>query len=126
MGWSKRKMGSYQQPKDEATIRKIAEFLFGKADGESDNQFLDRRTDVSGREMFRALTFYRIIEEKFHSKAAGQIASILERLSISKIRLGRAEGVTAIQGQFPKVETIAIGTSELMKKQQQERGESSF
>jgi len=112
--------------RDEATVRKIADYLFGKATKESDNQFLDRRTDVSGREMFRALTFYRIIEEKFHSKAAGQIASILERLSISKTRLGRAEGVQSIMGQFPKVETISIGTSELLLSQQKREGESTF
>jgi len=107
----------FKDKRDQGTVRNIADFLFGKAKNETDNQYLDRRTDISGREMFRALTLYRVIEETFNSEAAGAIGSVLERLSISKTRLGRSEGVTSIMGQFPKVETISVGVSDLLKKE---------
>ncbi len=114
-------MSYKKNPRDQGTIRHIADFLFGKNKGESENQYLDRRTDISGREMFRALTLYRFIEEVFNSEASGQIGSVLERLSISKTRLGRSEGVHSIMGQFPKTETLTIGVSELLKKEMENK-----
>lgn len=98
------------------TVEKVADFLFGKAKGETDSQFLDRRTDVSGKEMFKALTYYRILEERFKCETAGAVADILERLSISVERKGRLEGVNVLLQQFPKQETLLKGFSELMKR----------
>jgi len=109
---------SYRDSKkiDQGTVRKIAEYLFGKAKEESDSQFLDRRTDVTGKEMFRALTYYRILQERFECDTAGSIADILERLSISVQRKGRLEAVQTLMQQFPKTETLEQGISELLRK----------
>jgi len=109
---------SYKDQKklDQGTVRKIADYLFGKAKEESDSQFLDRRTDVSGKEMFRALTYYRILQERFDCVTAGSIADILERLSISVERKGRIEAVHTLMQQFPKTETLEQGISELLRK----------
>lgn len=98
------------------TVEKVADFLFGKAKDESDSQFLDRRTDVSGKEMFKALTYYRILQERFKCETAGAVADILERLSISVNRQGRLEGVNVLLQKFPKQETLLKGFSELLKR----------
>lgn len=97
-------------------VDKVADFLFGKAKGESASQFLDRRTDVSGKEMFKALTYYRILQERFKCETAGSVADILERLSISKDRMGRVEGVNVLLQKFPKEETVLKGFSELLER----------
>lgn len=106
-------MSSFKQPKmDEGTVRKIADYLFGKSTQESDSKFLDRRTDVSGKDMFAALTYYRILQERFNCETAGAIADILERLSISLERKGRLEAVQTLMQQFPKTETLIRGLSD--------------
>ncbi|MEX2738067.1 MAG: hypothetical protein Q6356_003245 [Candidatus Wukongarchaeota archaeon] len=109
----------YPEPKskdDPATIKKIADFLFGRDKNEKDSQFLDRRTDVAGKNMFSALMYYRILQEKFSCKVAGDIANVIERLSISMGRKGREEGVvTLMRRDFPTVQNIRMGLSELLK-----------
>jgi hypothetical protein len=109
---------SYQQPKiDQTTVHKIAEFLFGKAEKETDSQFLDRRTDVTGKHVFAALSYYRVLQERFNCATAGAIADIIERLSISSGRKGRLEGVQTLMQQFPRTETLLQGISDLLIKE---------
>jgi hypothetical protein len=96
---------------DEATVRKISDFLFGK---DIDSKYMDIRTEITGKQMFTALTYYRILQEQLKCKTAGVIADILERLSISTQRRGRSEGVQVLMQQLPKTETLMQGVSELL------------
>jgi len=114
-------MSSRVRPKmDESTVRKIADFLFGKGDKETNSQFLDRRTDIHGKEMFTALTYYRILQERFDCETAGAIGDILERLSISMERKGRTEAVQTLMQQFPKTETLIRGISDELARRKME------
>ena len=101
---------------DQAQSRKAVEFLFEKDDGKQgdSSKFLDMRTEIGSAEMFKAVTYYRILEEHFKSSASGKIANILERLAISGKRMARLEAVEILKQQFPKQETITQGISELL------------
>lgn len=109
-------MSDFQKPGtrlDEATVKKISDFLFGK---EFESKYMDMRTEITGKQMFTALTYYRILQEQLKCKAAGAIADILERLAVSTERRGRLEGVQVLMQQFPKTETLLQGVSELLIK----------
>jgi hypothetical protein len=97
---------------DQATVKGIFQYLFGKGEGEkefSESQYLDMRSDISGKQMFGALMYYRILHEQLGCKSAGDIADLLLRLSISATRGGRKEGVTVLLQNLPKETTIPVG-----------------
>jgi hypothetical protein len=109
--------------KDKAVTKKIADYMFksfknkDNGDNENENKFLDTRCRVFNKELYNAISYYRILEEQYECKAAGDIANILERLSISKDGDGRLEGFGILKGNTPKQETILRGLSEELKKQ---------
>ena len=104
---------------DPATVKQISNFLF--QDPQKDSALmLDIRTDISGREMFSALTFYRILSEHFNCNAAKVIGNILERLSISRNRMGREEGVRILEQGLPKGAKILVGADSMFKGETQE------
>lgn len=98
-------------------VKQVLDYLFSRQeekDGEG-SRFLDMRTDISERELFNSLTYYRLLEEEYHCKAAGAIANILERLKISAGRMGRLEGVNILKQQMPKEETLIKGLAESLR-----------
>lgn len=101
---------------DQGTVRKIANYLFDDK-GLDEHEYMDMRTDISNTDLFKALTYYRILGHQFKSKTAIAIADIVERLSISVKRGGRHEGVTTLLQQFPKVESLKTGISNLLEKE---------
>jgi len=111
-------LGHYQEDKlEKGVTKKISEFLFGRQDGkEDDGKFLDMRTHVFGKDFMNALTYYRILEEQYDCKAAGEIANMLERLAISYDRMSRLEGVSILKGNQPKQETLIKGVAADLKK----------
>ena len=98
----------------QGVISKINAYLFGNK-GLTDNQFLDMRTDISGKKMFQAITYYRLLEEYYECGSAGKIANVLERLSISNTRMGRIEGVKTLIGGVSKEKTILQGIDNALK-----------
>lgn len=98
----------------QGVVNKINAFLFGKGKLE-DNEFLDMRTDIKGKKMFQALTYYRLLEKYYDCGSAGVIANVLERLSISDTRAGRIEGVKVLIGGVPKEKTILQGIDNALK-----------
>jgi len=91
-------------------------FLFDKGKL-SENQFMDMRTVLGDNKMFQAIYYYRVLEEECGSKAAGDLANILERLLISSYQgRGRKEAVTTLMQRMPKVETLVKGVEEELKK----------
>lgn len=101
-----------------AVIEKLADFLFGAP---TDSKFLDMRTDIDTPQMFQALFFYRLVGEAYDAKAGDQIADILERLSLSKGRGSRKEGVlTMTSGSYPSPQAIVEGFEKI--KRQVEEG----
>jgi hypothetical protein len=100
---------------DASSAHKVMGYLFDKEDG-TENKYLDMRTDIQSPEMFKAVHYYRILDEYYQSKAAGIIANILERLAISGKRMGRLEAVTILRQQMPKEETIIRGIADSLKK----------
>jgi len=98
-------------------VKQVLDYLFSKQeekDGEG-SKFLDMRTDISERELFNSLTYYRLLEEQYNCKAAGAIANILERLKISASRMGRLEGVNILKQQMPKEETLIKGLADSLR-----------
>lgn len=85
----------FKSQSEKSNLKKVFHFLFGKP-AKDDGDFLDMRTDISTKEMFQAIIYYRTLDEYFHCKAAKTIANLLERLSISSSRKGREEAVKAI------------------------------
>lgn len=99
-------------------VKQVLDYLFGKEekkDGEDGSKFLDMRTDISERELFNSLTYYRLLQEQYNCKAAGAIANILERLKVSSNRMGRLEGVNILKQQMPKEETLIKGLADSLK-----------
>jgi hypothetical protein len=107
----------FQKGLDPTSAKQVLEFLFGK-DGEG--KFLDMRTDIKDKNTFKTLTYYRLLEEHFESKAAGKIANILERLSLSNERMSRLEGVAVLRQEMPKVETVVRGVSPELETKEEE------
>ena len=99
---------------DVATVKQISNFLFQDPHKDSAN-YLDIRTDISGREMFTALLFYRILGESFNCKGAMIIGDIIERLSISRKRLGREEGVRILEQGLPKGAKVFVGSDTIQR-----------
>jgi hypothetical protein len=97
-------------------VKQVLDYLFGKQEEkDGSSKFLDMRTDISERELFNSLTYYRLLEEEYNCKAAGAIANILERLKISAQRMGRLEGVNILKQQMPKEETLIKGLAESLR-----------
>ena len=111
-------MSGFGSKFDKGAIDKVLDYLFRKPtktqNGE-ESQFLDTRTDISNREVFTTLMYYRILQEYYGSEAAGKIADIIERLSISLNRMGRLEGVNILKQELPKKETLIRGVAESLK-----------
>jgi len=107
---------------DKGTVTAIKEFLFGRGRKPrlEESQFLDMRGDIKGKEMYQAITYYRILDEYYGSEASKIIANLLLRLSISTHRMGRTEAVTVLLQSLPKKEEIPIGVDTMLKRQ---RGE---
>lgn len=103
---------------EKAVTKQIANFLFDKPDASETGEFLDIRTDINTKEMYAALSYYRILAEHFKCKAARSIANILERLNISSNREGRREGVIALLQKLPSPKYLPGGLDELMQKYQ--------
>jgi hypothetical protein len=103
---------------DKGAVDKVLDYLFRKpvkGDNGEESQFLDTRCDVSNRETYNTLVYYRILEEQYGCVAAGQIANIIERLSIANNRMGRLEGVNILKQELPKKETLIRGVAESIK-----------
>jgi len=105
---------------DASTMRNAGEFLFGKVEEkikDAVSKFLDMRTDISGREMFNAITYYRVLGEYFHCDAAKLVGDLLERLLISRNRMGRKEAVTVLLGELQKVieEAVPYGAETIVE-----------
>lgn len=102
----------FQMSKDKSTLRKVTDFLFGRPEADKSDQFLDMRTDIDSKEMFKALTYYKILAESYKCQSAGRIANLLERLMISSKRSGRIEAVRSIIQQAEKENTLLRGIEE--------------
>jgi hypothetical protein len=108
----------FDKKMDKGAVDKVLDFLFRKptkGDNGEESQFLDTRTDISNRELYSTLMYYRILQEQYGCKAAGQIADIIERLAISQNRMGRLEGVNILKQELPKKETLIRGVAESIK-----------
>lgn len=101
---------------EKAVTKQIANYLFEKPIQGETGEFLDIRTDINTKNMFSALLYYRILSTYFESKAAGHVANILERLSISSNREGRKEAVIALLQKLPSPKYLPSGMDELMKR----------
>lgn len=101
-----------QKGLDATSAKQVLEFLFGKDGDKASGKFLDMRTEVNDGPFFQALTYYRLLEEHFECSAAGKVANILERLSISAKRMGRLEGVAVLKQEMPKIEQVIRGISQ--------------
>jgi hypothetical protein len=96
------------------TLRKIADFLFGRRGteetGDINNQYLGMRTIIEGRETFNALTYYQILERHCNSKIAGRISGTIMTELVSIKGTGRNQGVEVMKaGQFPNMERLLQG-----------------
>jgi len=104
---------------DESTTRKISQFLFDKFDGK-EKISIDTRTDIQNEEIFKTLTYYRILES-LGSKKAGEIADIIERLLLSIDRKARNEAVSVlVGGELPKTEKMYVGAESLLEESEEE------
>ncbi len=103
---------------EKAVTKQISNFLFEKPAKDETGEFLDIRTDINTKEMYAALSYYRILAEHFKCNAARSIANILERLNISSNREGRREGVIALLQKLPSPKYLPGGMDELMQKYQ--------
>ena len=92
----------------EADVKKVLQFLFGE---DSTSKYMDMRTEIQEKELFKTLTYYRLLEEDYECRAAGSVANILERLAVSAKRMGRIEGVTILRQQLPKEDIVIRGFS---------------
>lgn len=107
---------------DGSSVKQVLDFLFGKPtakkNGErdpNDSKFMDMRTDVSNKQTFQTLFYYRLLEEQYESKAAGCVADIMERIAISTTRMGRLEAVGILKQQLPKEEVLLKGLAESLR-----------
>jgi phosphopentomutase len=104
-------MGNMEKMNPSA-VDKVLDFLFRKpviSDNGEESQFLDTRTDISNREVYSTIMYYRLLQEQYSCDAAGKIADIIERLAISNNRMGRLEGVNILKQELPKKEMIIRG-----------------
>jgi len=118
-------MKPYDKGLDKSVIKQISEFLFSKfkeknEEKDGENKFLDTRTRIKGKEMFNALTFYRLLEEQYNCKPAGEVADILERLAISDNGEGRLEAFHILKGKTPTEEKMLTGIAEILKNASEE------
>lgn len=124
-------MSSKQQEPglEKAVTKQIANFLFEKPGLEESGEFLDTRTDINTKAMFKAILYYRVLGEMLKCKAATSVGNILERLSISSNREGRREAVISLLQKLPSPKYLPSGMDELMQKYQSgeflQSGESS-
>jgi hypothetical protein len=107
---------------DKSVTKAVKNFLFGRGEKKeekiSESQFMDMRGDVKGRDMYQAITYYRILDEYYGSEASKVIANLLLRLSVSTKRMGRMEAVTVLLQRLPKEEEIPIGTDTMLRRQE--------
>jgi hypothetical protein len=103
---------------EKAVTKQISNYLFEKPLEKETGEFMDIRTDINTKEMFAALTYYRILYAHFKCDAARSIANILERLSVSNNREGRREGVIALLQKLPSPKYLPGGMDELIQKLQ--------
>lgn len=102
---------------EKAVTKQIANFLFqGPKSDEAGHEFLDIRTDINTKEMYAAISYYRILGRYFQCKAADGIASILERLNISSNREGRKEAVLSLMGNLASSKNVPTSLDEYVKK----------
>lgn len=120
---------------DKSAVNKVLDFLFGRPEdteikqtkkskdakqeqqqpNQNSKRYMDMRTDITNKETFQALTYYRLLEEQYDCKAAGRVADILECLAISNKRMGRLEGVAILKQQLPKEEVLLKGMSDSLR-----------
>lgn len=99
-----------------AVIEKIGGFLFGKEE-HKDSDLLDQSTDIENAKEYQAIFYHRVLAKQFLCDEARDIADTLERLSISKKREGRKEGVLSmIGGKYPSGERV-VQTLENLKRE---------
>ena len=110
---------SMKKQMDPATTRQIGNFLFQDPKRDSEH-FLDTRTDIPGSDVFSSLLFYRILQEHFSCKAAKTIANVIERLNISRNRLGREEAVRILEQGLPKGSKVYLGSDTIIRGSEKE------
>lgn len=121
----------YDDKTKKALTDKVGEFLFrrpkanGDAKDETESQFLDTSTVISGKADYAVIAYYRVLKEAYGCEVAGKIADILERLNIATVRSSEAwnarmEGVTVLRQPLPKKETLLRGIAETLKEEETE------
>lgn len=102
---------------EKAVTKQIANYLFaGPKSDDAGHEFLDIRTDINTKEMYAAISYYRILGKYFKCEAASGIASILERLNISSNREGRKEAVLSLMGNLATSKNVPTSLDEYVKK----------
>jgi len=100
-------MSSKDRRISEHTEKMAGKFLFDIKDLDSDG--LDMRTRIKSESTMRALLFYGILANEFECDTADTVKCLLERLLVSEDGLGRMEGVTVLQQNFPKKVRVRMG-----------------
>lgn len=103
---------SREQGMDKSVVKQISAYNFGEIDGF--NVQLDARTDVSTKDMFKALAYCRGVAKFFNCKEADDVADFFARLLISSERKGRTEAVQSLMQKFPKVDKQYEGSETMI------------
>ncbi len=104
---------------DWRTERQAGKFLFDM-EGMSESQGLDMRTRIVSKEVMSAVWFYGILWETLSCESARDIVNLIKRTLIARKGLGRAEGVTVLKQQFPKIREVAKGVGDDYKDYEEE------
>lgn len=95
---------------DKGIAEKVTAYLFGTFDGE-ELKNIDFRTIIPSTEMFKTITYYRILESLGCTNAK-KVANVLEGLMVSVQGVGRNQGVEILKGkQLPRTQVV-LGSAE--------------
>jgi hypothetical protein len=86
-------------------MQKVTEYLFGTYDEEALKQ-LDFRTIIPSTDIFKTISYYRILQS-LGCKNAEKIANIIESLLVSVEGIGRGQGVEILKQKIlPKTQYL--------------------
>jgi hypothetical protein len=105
-------MSERTEPMDKSVVKQIAAFNFGEIEEFSTQ--LDARTDISTKDMFKAMAYCRGVGKFFHCTEADDVANFFARLLISSDRMGRTEAVTSLLQKLPRVEKQFEGSETMI------------